>query len=87
MITRVRHRVATACGLLLAAPALAQLTLPKWSVDNGGGVSNGARFELHGTIGQPDAVSLLQGTRFRLAGGFWAEVQDARIFRDGFEDG
>jgi hypothetical protein len=82
-----RRVAAFAAGLLLATPAFAQYTLPKWSVDNGGGRSDSARFELHGTIGQPDAVHLLQATRFQISGGFWADVQDARIFRDGYEDG
>jgi hypothetical protein len=84
---RLTRLLSLAGCLLLAAPAGAQYTLPKWSADNGGGRSTGARFEVHGTIGQPDAATLLLGSRFALAGGFWADVQDARIFRDGFEGG
>ncbi len=78
------------CSLLalaaLSLPAAAQYTLPRWTIDNGGGTSSGARFTLRGTIAQPDAVRLLGATRFQLSGGFWAEVQDARVFRDGFEE-
>ena len=73
--------------LALAAPcASAQFTLPDWTVDSGGGLAQGLRFRLEGTIGQPDASDTLRGTRFALAGGFWADVPLDRVFRDGFED-
>lgn len=68
-----------------AATCGAQQALTRWTVDGGGGRSQSARYTLVGTIGQPDAVPLLEGGEYRLGGGFWADVQP-RIFRDGFED-
>lgn len=83
-----------------AAPASAQLRVDWYTVDGGGGASAAGRFELRGTVGQPDAeeVSLcsLDGgegcvqPRFQLTGGFWAggAVTGApgdAIFRNGFE--
>jgi hypothetical protein len=43
-----------------------------WSSLDGGGAthSSGGRYELGGTIGQPDA-GLLAGGRYGLTGGFW----------------
>ena len=70
----------------VAPPALAQFTLPDWTVDSGGGVAQGARFRVEGGIGQHDASGVLRGSRFEIAGGFWADVPLGLIFRDGFED-
>jgi len=82
----VRRRAVFTLALLCAWPASAQYTLPEWTVDSGGGRSQGARFELAGTIGQPDASRVLRGTRFEVAGGLWAAIPPGAIFRDGFED-
>jgi hypothetical protein len=46
-------------------------TLSWWTVDNGGGTSNGGAYALSGTIGQPDAGGLLSGGQFGVQGGFW----------------
>jgi hypothetical protein len=70
------------CGY--AAPGGAEQQLTRWTVDGGGGRSQGARYALTGTVGQPDAIPLLYGGRYRLGGGFWADPQPV-IFRDGFE--
>jgi len=51
--------------------ALAQLTIPWYTIDGGGGTSTGGNFTLSGTIGQPDA-GVLSGGNFILSGGFWA---------------
>jgi hypothetical protein len=45
------------------------------TVDGGGGQSSGLGFDLHGTIGQPDA-GLMSGGGFELASGFWAGIAD-----------
>jgi len=46
-----------------------------WStIDGGGGTSTGGIFLLQGTIGQPDAGTLLGGS-YVLQGGFWGDVQ------------
>jgi hypothetical protein len=59
------------------------------TIDGGGEHSQGTRFALEGTIGQPD-VSVAQGVRFRVEGGFWPETAPATqadpIFRNSFED-
>lgn len=53
------------------APARARAV--KWfTVDGGGGRSEGTRFGIEGTIGQPDAGGPMTGGRFALVGGFWA---------------
>lgn len=49
----------------------AQLSIPWWTADGGGGVSSGGDFRLTGTAGQPDAQSPAAGGDFTLAGGFW----------------
>ncbi len=45
--------------------------LDRWTIDGGGGTSQGGTFTLSGAIGQPDAANS-QGGNFQLAGGFWA---------------
>ena len=45
------------------------LTLPWFSVDGGGGTSEGGDFSLDGTVGQPDAGRLAGGD-FAVEGGF-----------------
>jgi hypothetical protein len=45
--------------------------IPWWTVDNGGGTSQGGVYILNGTIGQPDAGSLSGGI-YTLKGGFWS---------------
>ena len=57
------------------------------TVDGGGGVSAAGRFQLRGTLGQPDAVAGLQGGTYTLRGGFWvgsASPSD-RLFADSYE--
>jgi hypothetical protein len=54
-----------------SATAFAQLGIPRFTVDGGGGGSAGGSFALGGTAGQPDAGRMSGGT-FTLAGGFWA---------------
>lgn len=68
-----------------AAPGAAQQALTRSTVDGGGGRSSSARYVLTGTVGQPDAVPLLRGSRYQLGGGFWTAVPPDGIFSDGFE--
>jgi hypothetical protein len=42
-----------------------------WTVDGGGGTSNGTGYLLDGTAGQPDPGPILRGGSYHLAGGFW----------------
>jgi hypothetical protein len=46
-------------------------TLNWWTVDDGGGSSNGSGYTLNGTLGQPDAGTVAAGGGYTLAGGFW----------------
>ncbi|MEO1086344.1 MAG: hypothetical protein AAFY88_19075 [Acidobacteriota bacterium] len=72
-------------------------SLPWSTLSAGGGSSVGGAFQLHGTVGQPDASPAdMVGGAFTLAGGFWAyrpmpTVDPCTgadvIFCDGFESG
>jgi len=70
---------ATVCALLVFAfcvpPfALAQFALDWWTIDGGGGTSTGGGYVVTGTLGQPDAGSVLSGGDFTLTGGFWSVI-------------
>jgi hypothetical protein len=63
---------ATLLAFLLAPWALASdFDLSWFTADGGGGYSAAGDFELEGTIGQPDASTVLTGGDFELTGGFW----------------
>jgi len=57
---------------LLGGAALASngYSLDWWTVDGGGGVSQGGSYTLQGSIGQPDA-GLLNADSYGMGGGFW----------------
>jgi hypothetical protein len=89
---------ATAQALLLLAIAWGPAALAddfeiEWYTVDGGGVmwSTGGNFELGGTIGQPDANSLVMtGGSFELTGGFWAVPPCwcwSDVNNDGLRDG
>ena len=59
--------------LLLVVPANAQYAIDWFTIDGGGGASNGGSFTLSGTIGQPDAGTL-SGGNYTLQGGFWPAI-------------
>jgi hypothetical protein len=54
-------------------------SIPWWTVDNGGGTSQGGAYLLSGTIGQPDPVNSSGGI-YLLKGGFWSGLIDYRNF-------
>ena len=82
----VRPLLAAAAIAAGTAAALAEgLELPGWTLDGGGGRSQGSGYALHATLGQPDAGTS-HGGGFALAGGFWPAATDA-LFADGFETG
>jgi hypothetical protein len=60
-------------GSLLSAGLTANAyTLGWWTIDAGGAMwAAGGGFELSGTIGQPDAVTVASGAGLALTGGFW----------------
>jgi hypothetical protein len=61
--------------LLIATIAYAQegFDLSWWTVDSGGGQSNGDVYILQGVVGQPDA-GVMHGGDFVLVGGFLSGV-------------
>ena len=64
--------------LLLATIAIAapeNFSLDWWTVDGGGGTSQGGDYAVSGTIGQADAGSS-QGGDYGLEGGFWAGIRE-----------
>ncbi len=59
-----------AVSLVLAQTG--EFQLPWFRIAGGGGRSDdGGRYALSGTIGQPEAGALMEGSTFRLSGGFW----------------
>src|ERR1022692_329886 len=60
-------------GLLIPTISFAQsYSIPWYKVAGGGGTSTGGTYSVSGTIGQPDASSVMTGGNYSLTGGFWA---------------
>ena len=73
-LTRMTLLVLLIIAVLLTVGVVAAQVLydlDRWTIDGGGGTSQGGTFTLSGAIGQPDAA-ISQGGNFHLAGGFWA---------------
>lgn len=62
--------VVTLLMLSVANAAPMAYEMSNWTVDSGGGVSQGGSFTLTGTTGQADAGAM-KGGEYILAGGFW----------------
>lgn len=63
-------------------------SIPWYTIDGGGAMrstSANDRFELSGTIGQPDA-GVMVGGDFKLTGGFWFETQLGDCNGNGIRD-
>ncbi len=77
--------------LLITGLAFAQNhEITRHTIDGGGGELVGTQFSLHGSVGQPDASSMVESSNFQLSGGFWPgsvnqDLPDG-LFADGFED-
>jgi hypothetical protein len=74
---------ALAGNRILAAPSAPDapdegLAIPWWTVDTGGGSSQGGPYSLNGTAGQADAAILTGGT-YSLRGGYWGGTIDYLI--------
>ena len=69
LLTLVMAGLLTLATLVSAAPNA--FSLPWWTVDGGGGTSQGGDYVLRGTSGQPDAGPRMTGGDFSLLGGFW----------------
>lgn len=60
--------------LTVASIALAQggnFALPWHRIAGGGSSVDGGQYALSGTIGQTEAGDLMEGSSFRLSGGYW----------------
>jgi hypothetical protein len=69
-------------SVLVAAPAAPadNFSISWWTVDGGGGASQGGPYALSGSIGQADAGSAAGGN-YILTGGFWSDAfQDFSIY-------
>jgi hypothetical protein len=73
MSRRLVFTVVLVLALFVSGAALAagSYTLSWWTVDSGGGSSSGSGYILSGTLGQPDAGTLVSSGGYTLAGGFW----------------
>lgn len=60
--------VGTVAGTVTAGTGFEVMS---FTIDCSGGPSFGPMFDLHGTIGQPDATPTLTSASFELTGGFW----------------
>jgi len=74
--------------LMFASACFADYSIDWYTIDGGGGTSNGGPYEVTGTIGQPDAA-YSAGGRYELSGGFWpggpmcfVEFEDFARFAD-----
>jgi hypothetical protein len=61
----------SATGMAVASLSAQPFTLLSHTIDGGGGVSSGGRFQLVSTMGQPDARSSLTDGCFSIDPGFW----------------
>lgn len=88
-VPRRRWALPLALVALASMAEAAPFRLVSGTADGGGEHSQGSRFTVEGTVGQPDA-GLSQGPRFRVDGGFWPTAADSAatdsIFRNSFED-
>jgi len=71
---------ATLAGIQ-AAPDIpaASYTIPWWTVDSGGGISQAGPYILSGTAGQPDPGSISGGS-YLVKSGFWSGLLDYRHY-------
>lgn len=71
-----RNMKALLCGMLLVSSLLAlkaqaqNLSIDWFTIDGGGGTSTGGVYSVSGTVGQPDAGTLIGGS-YKIDGGFW----------------
>lgn len=78
--------------ILISGPALAQsggdFTITRSTLDAGGTTEKAEDiFVIRGTVGQPDAGTMVHGT-YHLTGGLWStQGRSQPIFCDGFESG
>ncbi len=82
------RRLAMLAGVAMTAASAGPFRLVEDTADGGGQHSQGVRFAVEGSIGQPDTATL-QGPRFEIAGGFWRPASTPAsdtLFHNGFEN-
>jgi hypothetical protein len=60
--------------LLVCNSAFAQYSIDWFTVDGGGSTTSDGVYEITGTIGQPDAGSVIAGN-YVIEGGFWSDLE------------
>jgi hypothetical protein len=63
-----------AFALLVCNSAFAQYSIDWFTVDGGGGTTSVGVYEISGTIGQPDAGTLIAGD-YEVDGGLWSDLE------------
>ena len=63
--------LATLLLVFLVQAAPNTFSIPWWTVDGGGGSSEGGEYTVSGTIGQPDTSPLMSDGDYEVVGGFW----------------
>jgi hypothetical protein len=71
LFTLLAVLLALSVGVAASSPLLHGLAINWWTVDGGGGTSQGGTYTLSGTAGQSDAGTTSGGS-YRLASGFWS---------------
>ena len=56
-----------------------EFELDWYTIDGGGGTSQGDNYRVSGTIGQPEVSPLMAGGGFTVVGGFWGEAKAISI--------
>jgi hypothetical protein len=82
------RRLAMLAGVAMTAASAGPFRLVEDTADGGGEHSQGVRFAVEGSIGQPDTTTL-QGPRFEISGGFWRPASTPAsdtLFHNGFEN-
>jgi hypothetical protein len=74
--TRTSARVLVLLVFASTGTTFADFSIDWWTIDGGGDMwITGGNFELSGTIGQPDASTVVMtGGDFELTGGFWTRA-------------
>lgn len=58
-----------------AALAIGNFQIDWWTIDNGGGTSQGGDYAVSGSIGQPDTGPRMSGGDYTVVGGFWGGAE------------
>ena len=73
--------------IIVSSQAFTQFKIEGFTVNNGGGKSESATYNITASIGQADASQKLIGNTYSVTGGFWSTTNnDDVIFKNSFED-